>query len=611
MSALPCVPVSPDADPAAPDGAAAASFADLGLPHDLLAAVNDLGYATPTRVQAAAIPALLAGRDLTGVAQTGTGKTAAFGLPLLAAIETDTSRVQALVLTPTRELAIQVAEMIEALASRRPGLGVVPIYGGASIEAQRRSLVRGAQVAVGTPGRIIDLIERGILDLSAVRFVVLDEADEMLRMGFAEDVDVILHRVPTPRQVALFSATMPASIRSVARTHLTDPVDVLASRQASTVTAVDQQYAVVPFRAKVAALARVLATTTAEASIVFVRTRGTAEAVGAGLAEQGVKAATISGDVPQRERERIVERLRAGSLDVLVATDVAARGLDVERIGLVVNFDLPSEPEVYVHRVGRTARAGRSGRAVTFVTPRELGRLRTIERLTRRPMTETTIPSARDVAAHRARTVIAGVAARQDRGQLEPYRQAVAAYVAEAGVDPADLASVLLALAAGDADPALDDVPTERVARGTSEGVTPRREGPARSTQRSASRAPTRIRDGGVRYRVAVGHAHGARPEGIVGAITNEGGLHGGALGKIDIFPSFSLVEISGDLSPEASRKIGAARVAGRPLRIRVDDGPPSGRRSTAPRSRPSQARSTRGHRSSRGGSQTAASASS
>ena len=561
------------------------SFADLGLPHDLLSAVTSLGFTTPTAIQVAAIPPLLAGRDITGVAQTGTGKTAAFALPLLAAVDTAVERVQALVLTPTRELTIQVADAVERLAAHSRGLSVVPIYGGASIEQQRRGLVRGAQVVVGTPGRVIDLIERRMLDLGAVRYVVLDEADEMLRMGFAEDVDQILGHVPTRRQVALFSATMPAAIRSVARAHLTDPVDVASSRQASTVTTVEQGYAVVPFRHKIGALARVLATTEADATIVFVRTRGTADDVGAGLLERGVKAATISGEVAQREREKIVERLRSGTLDVLVATDVAARGLDVERIGLVVNFDLPTEPEVYVHRIGRTGRAGRSGRALSFVTPRELGRLRTIERLTRVPLTEVAVPTPADVSAHRARAVVAAVPARQDAGRLDPYRAAVTAYLEEHHVDPAELAAVLVALAVGDtgANAPADDAPAfdqERNGRDVAERThRPHRERPEgderpRGPRDGAQRPSSRRRVMGTRYRLAVGHTHGARPEAIVGAITGEGGLRGNELGKIDIFPSFSLVEIATELSPEASRRIGAARVAGRPLRIRVDDGP-------------------------------------
>ncbi len=574
--------------PATPPADGGTGFAGLGLPEDLLRAVVALGFTEPTLIQSAAIPPLLAGRDITGVAQTGTGKTAAFGLPLLAAVDADARRVQALVLTPTRELAIQVADAITNLAAHSRGLTVVPIYGGASFVPQLRGLAQGAQVVVGTPGRVIDLLTRGSLDLTGVRFLVLDEADEMLRMGFAEDVDQILTHAPEGRQVALFSATMPPAIRAVARAHLHDPVEVATSRQSSTVTTVAQTYAVVPYRHKVGALTRVLATADADATLVFVRTRGTAEEVGSALVAAGIAAATISGDVAQRERERIVERLRAGSLDVLVATDVAARGLDVDRIGLVVNFDVPTEPEAYVHRIGRTGRAGRSGRALTFLTPHERGRLRAIERLTRTRLTEVAVPTPAEVASHRARAALDRVPARIAAGRLERYREGVAAFCAQAGLEPADLASVLLALTVGDEGPGYEARMDADNAAEPSAQLDPERPvGPRgeRAPRRARDQDSSRGRRGagtGVRYRVAVGHAHGARPEAIVGAITGEGGLRGSDLGKIDIFPSFSLVEISTEVTPEASRRIGAARVAGRPLRIRPDEGPRADRRGDA-----------------------------
>ena len=369
------------------------TFAELGLPGDLLKAVTDMGFVTPTAIQKEAIPVLLAGRDVVGVAQTGTGKTAAFGLPLLDAVDSRDGVVQALVLAPTRELALQSAEAITDMASRSRGLDVVAVYGGAPYGPQIGALKGGAQVVVGTPGRVIDLIDKGALQLDDVRYFVLDEADEMLRMGFAEDVETIAESLPTERRTALFSATMPPAIQAVARQHLHEPVQVEVSRPASTVATVHQTYAVVPFRHKIGAVSRVLAVTDAEAAIVFVRTKSTAEDVAIELAGRGIQAAAISGDVPQRERERLVERLRAGTLDVLVATDVAARGLDVDRIGLVVNFDVPREAEAYVHRIGRTGRAGRHGEAVTFLTPKEKGKLRQIERLTGSRLEEITLPS--------------------------------------------------------------------------------------------------------------------------------------------------------------------------------------------------------------------------
>ena len=567
-----------------PDALAELDLVDLGLPEPLLRAILDLGFTRPTPIQSAAIPALLSGRDITGVAQTGTGKTAAFGLPLLAAVDPELGQVQALVLTPTRELAMQVAEALESFAKHVRGLSVVAVYGGSPFLPQQRALARGAQIVVGTPGRVIDHLDRRTLRMDAIKFLVLDEADEMLRMGFAEDVDKIFGAAPAKRQVALFSATMPPPIVRVAAEHLNDPVQIATSRQSSTVTNVRQTFAIVPFRHKIGALSRVLATSDAEAAIVFTRTRGAAEEVGSALVARGLSAATISGDVAQKDREKIVERLRGGGLDILVATDVAARGLDVERVGLVVNFDVPSEPEAYVHRIGRTGRAGRTGEALTFVTPNEQGRLRAIERLTRQKLEEVSIPSPADVSAHGVRSLLAKAAERQESGRLDLYREAVSAYVSSTGMDAAELAAILAALAVGDGGPAAqaaDEISESplQAARGAA------RSDDGRVTFTSEERARTSARRAatGIRYRLAVGHTHGARPEAIVGALTGEGGLTGKDLGKIDIFASFSLVEISADLPAEAMRRIGAARVGGRPLRITPDEGPRhSAARSTA-----------------------------
>ncbi len=560
------------------------SFLDLGLPEPLLERIAALGFVQPTEIQAASIPALLSGRDLVGVAQTGTGKTAAFGLPLLARLQPRTERgagVQALVLTPTRELALQVSEALRTMAPLR--IRTLAIYGGAPFGPQLRALADGVDVVVGTPGRVIDLIGKGSLDVSGVRTLVLDEADEMLRMGFAEEVATILESTPAERQTALFSATMPGEIRRVARTHMTDPVEVSMTPSEPTTSAIEQTYAVVPLRHKTGALARVLATTDAEAAIVFVRTRQTAEDLGADLVARGINAATISGDVPQNERERIVQRLRAGTLSVLVATDVAARGLDVDRIGLVVNFDVPRETEAYVHRIGRTGRAGRTGTALTFLTPKERYRLRTIEQATRSTLTEVAIPTPADVSAHRADALLAELPARLERGRLELYRERVAIMLAQHGGDPLDVASALLALGVGDTGPQprdedaprpeetrfVEDSPA-RAARRASKG----RDDAAQSHRHSPSRGEHGRPRGNV-YRVDVGRNHGARPNAIVGALTGEGGLHGSDVGKIEIFSSFSLVELSSPLSPESSKRIGTARVAGQALKIRPDGGRP------------------------------------
>jgi len=578
------------------------SFADLGLPATLLRAATDLGFTTPTAIQERAIPALLEGRDITGIAQTGTGKTAAFGLPLLAAVDPEAGHVQALVLAPTRELAMQVADAVTSFAAHLPAIDVVAVYGGSPYQPQVRALQRGAQVVVGTPGRVIDLIERGALRLDQIRFFVLDEADEMLRMGFAEDVDTILASAPGTKQVALFSATMPAPIRRVAAQHLSDPVEVAVSRAASTVTGVRQTYAVVPFRHKTGALVRVLATSDADAAIVFTRTRGAAEELGATLVERGISAATISGDVAQKDREKIVERLRGGAIDVLVATDVAARGLDVERIGLVVNYDLPGEPESYVHRIGRTGRAGRTGEAMSFVTPAERHKLRGIERTIRTQLEEVQVPSPADVSAHRARRLLAEVPERTRAGRLSLYTDLLREHLDAHGTDPLEVAASLLALAVGDDGPTsraeqeqfeaeqfeVQRAEAKRIAAERRSGPREdraygeRRVGDERAGGRGIRREPV-----GTRYRVAVGHTHGAQPGGIVGALTNEGGLSGKDLGKIDIFATFSLVDIRTPLDAASVERISRARVAGRPLRITVDRGAPSSSHdSRRPRSR-------------------------
>ncbi|MDK8236691.1 DEAD/DEAH box helicase [Actinomyces urogenitalis] len=574
------------------------TFADLGLPADLLKAVTDMGYVTPTAIQREAIPVLLSGRDVVGVAQTGTGKTAAFGLPLLDAVDARDGEVQALVLAPTRELALQSAEAITDMASRSRGLDVVAVYGGAPYGPQIGALKSGAQVVVGTPGRVIDLIDKGALHLGAVRYFVLDEADEMLRMGFAEDVETIAASLPAERRTALFSATMPPAIQAVARQHLSDPARVEVSRQSSTVDTVHQTYAVVPFRHKVGAVSRVLATTEAEAAIVFVRTKSTAEDVAIELAGRGIQAAAISGDVPQRERERLVERLRSGTLDVLVATDVAARGLDVDRIGLVVNFDVPREAEAYVHRIGRTGRAGRHGEAVTFLTPKEKGKLRQIERLTGTRLEEITLPSPADVSRHRAATLLDKAAQRHERGRLEMYTEMVQGKAAELEIEVSDLAATLLALAVGDAGPKTwqerKEEPRQRVRReenvdsegtfvsATFEGGRDRGErGRGRDRiegKPGASRGGRRHEDGtGTVYRVEVGHRDRVLPGAIVGALANEGGISGSDIGKIDILQSFSLVEIHTPLSDEQLQAMGRATFGGRELRIHPDQGPGHG----------------------------------
>ena len=590
---------APFADSVVAEEAPETTFADLGLPSDLLRAVEDLGFVHPTAIQAAAIPELLQGRDVVGLAQTGTGKTAAFGLALLANLNPDVEAVQALVLAPTRELAVQSADAITDFARRSRDVEVVAVYGGSSYVPQLRALERGAQVVVGTPGRVMDLIERGALDLSQVSTFVLDEADEMLRMGFEEDVETIASGIPDDRRTALFSATMPRAIERVARDHLTDPVRIEVDRPASTVGAITQSFAVVPFRHKNGALSRVLATREADAALVFVRTKSTAEEVALDLAARGIQAAALSGDVAQRDRERLVERLRGGSLDVLVATDVAARGLDVERIGLVVNYDVPREPDTYVHRIGRTGRAGRTGAALTFFTPRERGQLQRIERTTGAKLEEIAIPTPVQVSAHRSSQLIDEARERQERGRLHVYLDALREKFGEEPEvgEVLGLAAALLAVQVGDEGPAprrdrdQERSTTERRPRLRREeqvdedgeflgarfdgGYAPKERG----RDAGGSRRPRIAGETGTKYRIDVGHRDGVQPGAIVGALTGESSLRGADIGRIQIFPSFSLVDIDAPVDEEMRRKLGAAMVAGRALRLRVDEGPGAGKR--------------------------------
>ncbi|WP_246046008.1 DEAD/DEAH box helicase [Rarobacter faecitabidus] len=599
---------------AVPNSDTEPAFADLDLPSALLDAVTTLGFTTPTQIQAAAIPALLAGRDITGIAQTGTGKTAAFGLPLISGIDADGRYLQAVVLTPTRELAIQVGDALQSFAQHVADVSVATVYGGAPYGPQIRALENGAQILVGTPGRVIDHLERGTADFSHVGMLVLDEADEMLRMGFAEDVDTIFAKAPRERQVALFSATMPPGIRRVAREHLKDPVEIAVARQSTTVSAVTQQFAMVPLRHKIGALSRVLITSEADAAIVFCRTRAAAEEVGIELASRGLIAATISGDVAQRDREKIVDRLRSGAIDVLVATDVAARGLDVERIGLVVNYDLPRESEAYVHRIGRTGRAGRAGTALTFISPRERGKLRNIERAIRTDLTEIQIPSPLDVSAHRTRKLLERVDSRLEAGRLGLYKELLGEYLAGHGDKQVeDVLSAVLALGVGDSGPSAQRAqeqaeheelvaaarPPKTRARDDYEGSARRDRfqgeaggrGPRRHFNDDAApvhRSRPSTTPGATKYRVSVGFDTGAEPRGIVGALTNEGGLRGSDIGKIAMFGSFALVEIGPALDANQMKRLSRAKVGGRPLRLQVDDGP---------RPRTDRPRSERGER--------------
>ncbi|KRG68211.1 DEAD/DEAH box helicase [Pseudoxanthomonas dokdonensis] len=424
-------------------------FADLGLSAPVMAAVTEVGYESPSPIQAATIPALLAGRDLLGTAQTGTGKTAAFALPVLSNLDLSAKKPQVLVLAPTRELAIQVAEAFQRYAAKIPGFHVLPVYGGQSYYPQLQALKRGVHVVVGTPGRIIDHLERGSLDLSGLTTLVLDEADEMLRMGFIDDVETVLKKTPETRQVALFSATMPAAIRRIAQTYLKDPAEVTIAAKTTTSANISQRYWFVSGMHKLDALTRILEAETFDAMIIFARTKAATEELAEKLQARGLAAGAINGDIQQAQREKIIQQLKDGTIDVLVATDVAARGLDVERISHVLNYDIPYDTESYVHRIGRTGRAGRSGEAILFVTPREKGMLRAIERATRQPIQEMQLPSVEAVNDKRVARFLGRITDTLASGEAGDYRSLIESYEREHNVPAVDIAAALARLVQG------------------------------------------------------------------------------------------------------------------------------------------------------------------
>ncbi|GAB1595736.1 DEAD/DEAH box helicase [Lysobacter claricitrinus] len=426
------------------------NFSDLELGAPLLRALADVGYETPSPIQAATIPPLLAGRDVIGQAQTGTGKTAAFALPVLARIDPARAKPQALVLAPTRELAIQVAEAFQKYATYLPKFQVLPIYGGQGYAPQLSALKRGVHVVVGTPGRVIDHMKRGTLDLSELRMLVLDEADEMLRMGFIDDVQAVLDATPPTRQVALFSATMPPPIRRIAQTHLKDPVEIAIKSTTTTAANIRQRFVSVSGHHKLDAITRVLEAETYDAMIVFARTKLATEELAGKLSARGIAAAALNGDVQQAQREKIVQQLKDGRIDVLVATDVAARGLDVDRISHVLNYDIPYDTESYVHRIGRTGRAGRTGEAILFVTPRERGMLRAIERATRQPIEPMEPPSIESVNARRVDKFLGRISDALESSDLPMYRDLVERFENERNVPAVEIAAALAHLLQGE-----------------------------------------------------------------------------------------------------------------------------------------------------------------
>ncbi|KAA0919430.1 DEAD/DEAH box helicase [Dietzia sp. ANT_WB102] len=552
------------------------TFADMGLAPAVAQAVRDVGYEVPSAIQAATIPLVLEGRDVVGLAQTGTGKTAAFALPILSLIDPSLKKPQALILAPTRELALQVAEACVTYSANMPQVNVLPIYGGQAYGIQLSGLRRGAQIIVGTPGRVIDHLKKGTLDLSGLRHLVLDEADEMLAMGFQEDVERILSDTPETTQVALFSATMPAAIRRISQKYLTNPTEVKVASKTSTAPTIQQRYVLVNHRDKLDALTRIFEVEDFDAMILFVRTKSATEELAERLRARGFSAAPINGDIPQNLRERTIEALKDGRTDILVATDVAARGLDVPRISHVVNYDIPHDTESYIHRIGRTGRAGRSGQALLFVTPRERRLLSQIERATRQPLTEIQLPSVDDVNEMRMAKFAQSITESLDDPSIALFRRLVEEYASEHSVSMADIAAAL-ATQSRNSDDFLMREP-ERPQR-RDDRRDDRRERPSRDF--SDGPRPSRSGKNMSQYRIAVGKRNNVKPGSIMGALANEAGLRGGDIGRISIRFDHSIVELPADLPADQLNSMKGIRVGGSEIDIRPDSGAPSGRPSS------------------------------
>lgn len=558
-------------------------FSELGLPDPIIQALTEIGYEEPSPIQAESIPSLLEGHDLLGQAQTGTGKTAAFALPLLSRIDLKQSKPQLLVLAPTRELAIQVAEAFQSYARHLKGFHVLPIYGGQSYEIQLRQLRRGVHVVVGTPGRVMDHIRRKTLQLDALSALVLDEADEMLRMGFIEDVEWILEHTPEQRQIALFSATMPPVIRKVADTYLNEPVVVKIESKTTTATTIRQRYWPVSGLHKLDALTRVLEIEDFDAILVFVRTKNETLELAERLSARGYAAEALNGDIQQKVREKIVDRLKKGKLDILVATDVVARGLDVERISHVINYDIPTDPESYVHRIGRTGRAGRKGEAILFVSNRERRLLSAIERTTRQKIEPMQMPSTSDINVQRVARFKQRISDTLASEDLELFTQVVTEYQHDQEVDPLMMAAALARMAQG-AEPLLLEereqrTPRERREERGERAERPRRERGERPERSKEPPSPLAkpLKDHPevdmIRYRLEVGYDDGVKPGNIVGAIANEADIESQYIGHIEIYDDYSIVDLPDGMPKETFQDLKKAWVSGKRLNIcRLDE---------------------------------------
>ena len=561
------------------------SFRDLGLIEPVLKALKEVGYEIPSPIQAQTIPYILDGKDVLGQAQTGTGKTAAFALPILSRIDLKQKDPQVLVLAPTRELAIQVAEAFQSYAAHLRDFHVLPIYGGQDYGTQLRQLKRGAQVVVGTPGRVMDHMRKGTLALDNLKFLVLDEADEMLRMGFIDDVEWILEQTPDNRQIALFSATMPSVIRKMTEKYLHKPEHVTIKVTNASAENIRQRYWLVSGVHKLDALTRILEAETFDGMIIFVRTKTATIELAEKLEARGYSAAAINGDMSQTLRERAISHLKNGKLDILIATDVAARGLDVDRITHVLNYDIPYDTESYVHRIGRTGRAGRTGDAILFIAPRERKLLANIERATKQKVEEMGLPSTEIINNKRIARFKQNITDTLAAEELSFFSQLIEQYQQEHNVTALEIGAALAKLVQGD-EPLLMSPPKKVSERDHRDEKSVRRD--ARSEGRGSRDRNNRRGELGERrprrdfgasnidmetFRIDVGHAHGVKPGNIVGAIANETGIDGEHIARIRIEDDYSTVELPAGMPKELLQELRKVRVAGQLLNITPVDG--------------------------------------
>ena len=590
------------------------AFNQLALNESILKALDDVGYETPSAIQAETIPLLLDGKDIIGQAQTGTGKTAAFALPLISNIDLKQKDPQVLVLAPTRELAIQVAEAFQKYAKHMKGFHVLPVYGGQDFRGQIRALERGVHVVVGTPGRVMDHMRRGTLRLGTLKALVLDEADEMLRMGFIDDVEWILEQIPEERQIALFSATMPQQIRRIATKYLNNPEQVTIKTKTTTVDTIRQRFWPVSGVHKLDALTRILEAEEFDAMIIFVRTKNSTVELADKLEARGYAAAAINGDIQQNLRERTIAQLKNGQLDILIATDVAARGLDVPRISHVVNYDIPHDTESYVHRIGRTGRAGRKGDAILFVAPREKRLLSAIERATRKPIDMMELPSTELINDQRIVKFKQRITDTLANEELGMFNQMIEQYQQEHNVPALEIAAALAQLIQGDTPFLLQNKPQRQVDKnwkddsGSSDRKRPRKErdsprrdrdfspgrdrerAPARDRER-APRSSTELGKNMARYRIEVGHDHEVKPGNIVGAIANEAGIDSKNIGQIDIHDDYSLVDLPDNIAKDVFSDLKKVWVSGQRLNIsRTGDAAEAGKDSARSDRKPAYA---------------------